>query len=240
MLTSALIVIIVSIIVGVAGQLSYLFIVDQEKLKLSKGKIRELQQKLKGLKYDDPNFKQLYNELMQENSKIMRESMKPTFITFIPFLIVFFLMSSYFNYVPIQYGVPISLSVNGLTNGTLYSANGCLLINNSSNVTITGNLKSSLYSAKIMKPDCTVLFTSYNKTTYNASISSLIGSKSIEKFNINGGYLTFTPNELIVFSLPFSLPFIGNSINWFWAYIIFSFLSSIILNRILAHYKLIA
>ncbi len=86
MLTSALIVIIVSIIVGVAGQLSYLFIVDQEKLKLSKGKIRELQQKLKGLKYDDPNFKQLYNELMQENSKIMRESMKPTFITFIPFL----------------------------------------------------------------------------------------------------------------------------------------------------------
>jgi hypothetical protein len=40
--------------------------------------------------------------------------------------------------------------------------------------------------------------------------------------------------------MPFSLPLIGNKLNWYWAYLIITFVTSIALNRIFAHYKLIA
>lgn len=232
-------IILISIAVGASGQIAYLFIVDHEMVRNSKARIKELQQKMKGMKPDHPEFKPTYSQLMSENSKIMKQSMKPTFITFVPFLVVFLLMSSYFSYVPIVVGSPISATFSGNINGTLSSVNNCIEFNGHNTVSIFSNDTFLKLNANATKSgSCTLILTANGKT-YNSSFS-LVGSSHIETVSLNSSKIAFTPNTLIVADLPFSLPLIGNKLNWYWAYLIITFVTSIALNRIFAHYKLIA
>ena len=232
-------VILISIAVGASGQIAYLFIVDHEMVRTSKARIKELQQKMKGMKPDHPEFKPTYSELMAENSKIMKQSMKPTFITFVPFLIVFLLMSSYFSYVPVAIGSPIAATFSGNINGTLFSANNCITFNGHNNVSIFSNDTSLKMTANITKSGTCILFLSTNGKVYNNSFS-LVGKSKVQTINLNSSKVEFIPDTFIITKLPFSLPLIGNELNWYWAYLIITFITSITLNRILIHFKLIA
>ena len=131
-----LIVILIAIGVGISGQIAYLIIVDQEVVRASKGKIKELQKELKLVKPGEPRFKELYSQIMSENGRVMKQSMKPTFVTFVPFIIVFLVMSSFFSYVPIAQGTSIQSILSGPVNGTLSFTNNCLTLNDSSNLTL--------------------------------------------------------------------------------------------------------
>ncbi len=234
----SLIIIIVAILVGVSGQIAYLFIIDHEMMKVTKAKMKELQAQLKQVKPDDPRFKELYKQVMAENSKMMKESFKPTFVTFIPFLIVFFLMSYFFNYAPVAVGVPIQMAVIGHVNGTLFSAGNCATFNKADNITMLSS--SSITSQVSFSNAKCMMLLKQGTATYNTSLSGLIGAASIKTYPIDNISLKFTPNTYIVTSMPFSIPFIGNKLNWFWTYFIVTFLSSIALNRVFAHYKLIS
>ncbi|MCL4396897.1 EMC3/TMCO1 family protein [Candidatus Parvarchaeota archaeon] len=232
-------VILISIAVGASGQIAYLFIVDHEMIRTSKAKIKELQKKMKGMKPDHPEFKPTYSELMAENSKIMKQSMKPTFITFVPFLIVFLLMSSYFSYVPVVLGSPITATFSGNINGTLFSANNCITFNGHNNVSIFSNDTSLKMTANVTKGGtCTLLLATSGKV-YNNSFS-LVGKSKVQTIALNSSKVEFVPDTFIVTKLPFSLPLIGDELNWYWAYLIITFATSITLNRILIHFKLIA
>ena len=139
---SDIIIIVVSIIVGASGQLAYLFIVDHEIVRASKQHIKELQGKMKGMKPDHPEFKPTYAEIMAENSKMMKQTMRPTFVTFVPFLIVFFIMSSFFSYAPITAGTTFSSTLSGSANATLIAQNSCLQFNGSNNISLSSNSSS--------------------------------------------------------------------------------------------------
>ncbi len=232
-------VILISIAVGASGQIAYLFIVDHEMIRNSKLKIKELQQKMKGMKPDHPEFKPTYSELMSENSKIMKQSMKPTFITFVPFLVVFLLMSSYFSYAPVMLGTPITATFSGNINGTLFSANNCVTFNGHSNVSIFSNDTSLSMKANATKSGTCTLFLSTQGKVYNNSFS-LVGNSKVQTIPLNSSKVEFIPNTFIVAKLPFSLPLIGDQLNWYWAYLIITFVTSITLNRVLSHFKMIA
>lgn len=232
-------VILISIAVGASGQIAYLFIVDHEMVRTSKAKIKELQQKMKGMKPDHPEFKPTYSQLMAENSRIMKQSMKPTFITFVPFLVIFLLMSSYFSYAPVMIGSPISATFSGNINGTLYSANSCVMFNGYKNISIFSNETSLKLSANVTKSGSCTLYLSTSGKVYNNSFS-LVGDSHVQTVSLNSSKIEFIPNTFIVTKLPFSLPLIGNELNWYWAYLIITFITSITLNRIFAHFKLIA
>ncbi len=232
-------VILISIAVGASGQIAYLFLVDHEMIRTSKAKIKELQQKMKGMKPDHPEFKPTYSQLMSENSKIMKQSMKPTFITFVPFLIVFLLMSSYFSYVPVAIGSPISATFSGKINGTLYSADNCITFNGHSNISVFSNDSSLKLNANVTSPGNCTLFLQTSNKIYNSSFS-LVGNSHPKTIDINSSKIDFVPNTFIIANLPFSIPLIGNKLNWYWAYLIVTFVTSITLNKVLAHFKLIA
>ncbi len=232
-------VILISIAVGASGQIAYLFIVDHEMVRASKASIKSLQQKMKGMKPDHPEFKPTYSQLMSENSKIMKQSMKPTFITFVPFLIVFLLMSSYFSYVPVAVGSPISATFSGKINGSVFSLNSCVTFNGKNNMSIFSNDTSLKFNANATRAgNCTVFLLSNGKQ-YNSTFT-LVGASHPNTVSLNSTKIEFVPNTFVVANLPFSLPLIGNKLNWYWAYLIITFITSISLNRILMHYKLIA
>ena len=94
-------------------------------------------------------------------------------------------------------------------------------------------------TANVTKSGTCTLFISTSGNTYNKSFS-LIGKSKVQTINLNSSKVEFTPNTFIITKLPFSLPLIGNELNWYWAYLIITFITSITLNRILVHFKLIA
>ncbi len=234
-----LFIILIAIGVGISGQLAYLFIVDQEIVRASKGKIKELQAELKLVKPGEPRFKEIYSQMMSENGKIMKQSLKPTFVTFVPFIIVFLLMSAFFSYVPVAQGAPIQSVLSGQINGTLSFTNNCMTLNNSSNLTLVSTKLPQTFPAVFNSATCTAIV-SQNGKTYNASLSSMIGSTSEKTYTAGNLTLTLEPNALVVVNLPFSIPLIGNELTWFWTYLIITLITGITLNRILIHYKLVA
>ncbi len=236
----AIIVILIAIAVGVSGQLAYLFIVDQEIVRASKGKIKELQKELKQVKPGDPRFKEIYSQMMSENGKVMKQSLKPTFVTFVPFIIVFLLMSSFFSYVPIAQGTSIQSIISGPVNGTLSFTNNCLAINDSSNLTLVSTNLPQTFPAIFKSGTCTAVLLQ-NGQAYNASLSSIIGSTAAETtYKVGNLSLSLAANPLVIVNLPFSVPLIGDQLNWFWTYLIITLISGITLNRIFIHYKLVA
>lgn len=239
MLLESLFVVLIGIGVGVSGQIAYLLIVDHELVRNSKTKMKEIQKQLKLVKPGDPQFKELYSQLMAENSKVMKQSFKPTFVTFVPFIIVFLLMSSYFSYVPIATGSSVQAIISGQINGTLSFQSNCIQINKSSNLTLVSDKLPIELPAVVNSAQC-VSFLSQAGIVRNVSINDLVGSTQEKTYQIGNSTLSFVPNPLVVVTLPFSIPLIGNQLSWFWTYLICSLVSSLTLNRILIRRKLIA
>ncbi|MCW1301997.1 MAG: EMC3/TMCO1 family protein [Candidatus Parvarchaeota archaeon] len=237
MIWEAWVVVILGIVVGVSGQLAYLFLVDQNLVRDLKIKMRELQIQLKGKSRTDPDYMELQSQLLKHNATMMKHTMKPTYVTFIPFLIVFLILEFYVSTVPIAIGQTIPLSVAGTFNGSLFSSNNCLKLNNGYNTTMH-IVKSEDFNSIVNSNDCAVTLLTANKS-YNVSLAGLIGSGSVKTYTLGPAKLSFTPQPLVFFYLPFSIPFIGNQLNWFWIYFILTLVSSIVLRQILVHYKLI-
>ncbi len=79
---------VISLIVTFFSTLAHKWLTNQEHLKSLKSRQKELQKELKGCK--DPNLlKELNRELMQLTGVMFKSSMKPMFVTIIPFLLLF-------------------------------------------------------------------------------------------------------------------------------------------------------
>lgn len=235
----AILVILIGIIVGVSGQVAYLFLIDHEMMKSSKGKVKELQQQMKQFQPGSEEFKKVYSELMAENSRMMKQSFKPTYVTFVPFIIIFLVMSSYLSAIPTGVGSNVQMVLSGAVNGTISFSSNCITLDNSSNITVSSSNLPQSFTAQINSATCTA-FLAQGSTIYNTSITGLVGSHSKKSYTLGDTTLKFSPNPVIITTLPFSIPFIGSKITWFWGYVFFSFIASIILNRVFKHYKMIS
>lgn len=79
---------IVAVLVMLISTLAHKFLTDQNSLKSLKARQKEIQKKLKGEK-DAKVLRDLNSEMMSITGKMFKASMKPMFITLIPFLILF-------------------------------------------------------------------------------------------------------------------------------------------------------
>lgn len=229
-------IIILGLLVGVGGQIAYLLIVDHEKVRESKRIMKDLQIKLKSTPVNDPQFRELQNQLLMENAKVMRQTMKPTYITFVPFLILFILAEFYLSTVPIAIGMPVNAQFVGNFSGNITSS--CFMINH--NLSQSLAIKNGMsFNATILSDNCTIHFVQAGKIS-NLTLSGVIGSIQQKKFTVDNLSLQINPNPLVIVTLPFSIPILGNQLNWFWTYILISLVSGLIMNRILIHFKLIA
>ncbi|MCW1293375.1 MAG: EMC3/TMCO1 family protein [Candidatus Rehaiarchaeum fermentans] len=110
-MNQAFLLIIISIFIGLISQISYFLISDREKIKNIRKRAKEMSEKLK-LTKDENEIKKIYAEMVSNSTELMKESLKPTLYTFIPFLLVFYLIASYFSYYPIVPGSSIQIFNN--------------------------------------------------------------------------------------------------------------------------------
>ena len=79
---------VVSVVVTFVSTLAQKWLTNQQHLKSLKERQKELQKELKNCK-DDCRLKEINLEVVQISMKMFRSSMKPLFVTLIPFLILF-------------------------------------------------------------------------------------------------------------------------------------------------------
>jgi uncharacterized membrane protein (DUF106 family) len=78
----------ISIMVTLVSTLAHKWLTNQEHLKNLKARQKEIQKELKGCK-DTDLLKELNGELLQLTGVMFKSSMKPMFVTIIPFLLLF-------------------------------------------------------------------------------------------------------------------------------------------------------
>lgn len=79
----------ISFIITLLITLAYKFLTDQKKMKALKEEIKTAQAALKEHKENKEKFAELQKELLAKNGQLMKASMKPTLITFLPVIILF-------------------------------------------------------------------------------------------------------------------------------------------------------
>jgi uncharacterized membrane protein (DUF106 family) len=80
-------------------------------MKDLKTEIDSLQKELKKLKNNPQKALKVQNEMMEINMKYMMHSMRSTFITFIPIIIIFGWLSSNIAYLPIEVNEPFNIAI---------------------------------------------------------------------------------------------------------------------------------
>jgi uncharacterized membrane protein (DUF106 family) len=78
----------ISIMVTLVSTLAHKWLTNQEHMKNLKARQKEIQKDLKGCK-DSDLLKELNSELLQLTGVMFKSSMKPMFVTIIPFLLLF-------------------------------------------------------------------------------------------------------------------------------------------------------
>lgn len=112
-LTTFQIVLLVSFIVTLISQTVYFLTVDQNYINSKKEEMKKLQSDLKKMKMSDPEYIKIQNQLMSINLEVMNKTMKPTLITFIPFVLLMSYLANFFKDTGKIITFPFSLPILG-------------------------------------------------------------------------------------------------------------------------------
>jgi len=191
-------------------------LVNEKFVDEAREKMKNLQKELKGLDVKSKEFKEKQEEILNLNMAIMKEQFKPMFITFLPYIIAFYFLPGMFAYSPIDVNSTVHLDAFGV--GKLQI--DCLGLNQS--------IEKKFSDDFVVKSEnCTAIV---NGNEYELN---LIGKKNIVNLDVSDIKIKITPPKRIYINLPFSLPLIGDKIGWLGTFIIFSFLTSTIANKLL-------
>jgi len=205
-----ILIIIASALISLLSQLINKLLINEKQTDEGRARMKELQGKVKTVTdIKSKEYTQIQDEILDINFKIMKQQMKPMIFTFLPYIFVFYILAGAFAYTPLDVGANVTVKITG--NGMIYA--DCMDLNQ----TVNGNFVGTFI---VKSTDCTIIM---NNNTINQSVSN------------NGGGMTMeiTPPKNIVLTLPFSIPFIGNSLGWLGTYILFSFICSIVLSKCL-------
>ncbi len=95
-------IILLSFVISLVIVVIYKLMTNQKEMKQLKDDLSAHQKKMKELKHDPEKMMQVQKEAMSTNMKYMTKSMKPTFITFIPIILIFGWMQAHFAYEPLM------------------------------------------------------------------------------------------------------------------------------------------
>ena len=101
---------IISLIISIITTLAIKFLTNQTLMKDLRNELKELQKEMKELKNNPKKMAKINEKVMETNSKYMSHSMRPTFFTLIPILLIFGWLSSHIGYYPLMPGENFELT----------------------------------------------------------------------------------------------------------------------------------
>jgi uncharacterized membrane protein (DUF106 family) len=189
--------------------------INEKKADRMTVEISTIQKDLQKLDTKSKEFEQKQEKMMDMNLERMKMQMKPLLVTFLPYIIIFYFITGALAYGVIAPGTNVSV----LITGTGHVTSECLGIDQD----ITEDFKKSL---TVGSEDC--------KITLGAVETAIkTGGKEPINFNSDTLQLQIMPPQKTYIPLPVSLPMVGNSLEWLGTFVLFSFISSIILTKVL-------
>ncbi|MBS3063850.1 MAG: DUF106 domain-containing protein [DPANN group archaeon] len=109
---------LISIAVALTSTLVYKYFTDQGLIKQVRDDIKKYQDQIKAHKGDQEKVMELHKKVTDLNMQIMPQQFKPMLITIIPFLIIFWILSTVFGQLVLiptgTFHVPLSSHETGL------------------------------------------------------------------------------------------------------------------------------
>ncbi|MBU0761637.1 MAG: DUF106 domain-containing protein [Candidatus Altiarchaeota archaeon] len=228
------------------------FTLDKVKMAEQKEKLKEHKEKAdKARKAGDmKTFQKHQNDLMEVSMEQMKHSFKPMMFTMIPILLIFsFMQGTYgsigaLNDVVVDYTIPQDVAVKSVyfsPNGTYEKEEDNFIwsipridagVKGVLNVTFTAE-----GSIDFSPTDMRIRYTTYNGTSYMKDFKSDMPPKDslLRVYNessiVDGGKATYTIEYENMDSWMVADIF-GYQLGWLGFYIVFSFISSIVFNKI--------
>ena len=116
-LPPALLIVIVSAAIALVSTLVYKYMTDQNLIKTLRADIKKYQLQMREHKTNPEKVMEIQKQMMPMNTKLMMQTMKPTIITIIPFILVFNWLRGMLNgivIIPATFHVPMSGLPTGL------------------------------------------------------------------------------------------------------------------------------
>lgn len=95
-------VLIISFVVSLLINIVYKFATDQKRLKEIREEIKVYQKRMKELRDDPKKMMEVQRDAMKIQMEMFTQTMKSTFITIIPLILIFAWMNTHFAYAPIK------------------------------------------------------------------------------------------------------------------------------------------
>lgn len=245
---------IVSLLISVITTLAIKFLTNQSLMKDLRNELKELQKEMKDLRNNPKKMAQVNERMMETNSKYMSHSMRPTFFTLIPILLIFGWLSSHIGYYPIMPGENFQITavfeegVNGEVNINLpeeikllegepnreilrKEVSWILLSDNEGDYNIEFEVNGKTYTKRVLitnEREYAPIETSFRKRFLFFSSKEENGFNSIKLSNKEVKPFEDVP---VLKDLPLISGF-----NWFWTYFVFSIAFSMGLRRLLNLY----
>jgi uncharacterized membrane protein (DUF106 family) len=238
-LTIAIIALLVSVIITVV----YKFTTNQSLMKDLKGELKELQNEMKELRNHPDKALEVQKKMMETNSKYMSHSLKSTFYTLIPVILIFGWANASLAYEPIlpnqEFTVEASF-VRGMTGTINFVAPEGITVNgNSTKVVEDGKVAWVLKGKEGDYVGGNALEFEFNdNAAYKDVIISAEQRYANPIENVRGvpGLKTIKVNneQKKVINLPFRI--LGYGGGWLGTYIIFSMMFSSLLGKYMKAY----
>lgn len=236
---------LISALISFVVTIIYKFAVNQSLMKSLKEEIKELQKLMKDAKNDPKRMLEIQKISMEKNMVYFKHSMRSTFFSLIPVLLIFTWMSSHYSFSPIlpneQFN--LSFSLKEAYNNNKYSVsidksnlNEFEIISKDSldfnNLSAIFTLKAKSEGTHNIKYE---ILDDNKKVVFNSTMPLIISK--IQKYTepkqtFKEGVL----NKIEISNKPLSIDFKIFSLSWFWAYFILSLFTSTLIRKLLNVY----
>lgn len=226
-------VLILSLLLSFVVTLVYKYFTDQKMMKSAREEVKQMQAEMKQHKQDPKKMMEIQKKMMEKNMLLMKHSFKPTFITFLPLIIIFGWLQGHLTYGPLMPDQPFTVQamVQQGQAGQLTLAPGDLELLGEANQTPVNGMamwsvkgKEGTHTVKVQAGDEAfskdILITSQQK--YLQPVEPVNG-KILKSINV-------LHDKLIVMNL------FGWKLGWLGTYIIFSLVFSMGLRKVMKVY----
>lgn len=227
-------ILIASLIISIVMVLVYKWMTDQVVMKNLKDEQKKFQQEMRKNMKDPKKVQQLQKKAMKSSKEYMMHSFKPTLVTFIPIIIIFAWLNTFYTFVPLAPNAEVTIDI-------FYK-------NINGNVELIGpaDLEIASENPQQMSDKNTFIVKAGQEGIHELSLKF---NEKDERFQLNvGGHLklkeattSFKDTQLqkVVINYEKLKPF-GEDFNifgwhpgWLGTYIIFSLIFSILLRKLL-------
>ncbi len=214
-------ILVLSLVLSFLITLVYKRFTNQQLLKQLKEDMKKNQTSMKEHKDNPEKLAQIQQETLRANMQLMKHSLRPTLITFLPIILIFGWVSAHYAFEPLMPNTPFAVTLN-----TQEGITGDLITLGSVNVTITNAytpIKDNKAQISINAPEGDQLLTfTLNNQSYEKIIHVSSRQESYEQIkSINDKQvknIQIDYNKLVIMEL------FGWKLGWIGAYIIWSIL----------------